>query len=179
MSDNRTLAKGAMIGGAPVYFQEEATTDTAMASTSAFRTTDVNGKPVDISRDNIMGIVKECLGTILSDNSADLGSTITKALALNNSTLGAITPANLASVLGGILPLAGTYDDSSILSACENLKSGQIKYNFSSSQVYLLINHSSGTMGVYKILKYASTYTLELNKRHNGTWIGWGSINFV
>ena len=67
MSDNRTLAKGAIIGGVPVYNNVESTTETTMPSTSFFKTEDVDGKPVIISRDNIMGIVLECLGSILNN----------------------------------------------------------------------------------------------------------------
>ena len=105
MSDNRTLAKGVMVGGVPVYNNVESTTDTTMPSTSFFKTEDVDGKPVIISRDNIMGIVKDCLGNIL--NGLTDQTTVTKVPTLNGDTLGASAVSTLASVLGATIGGAG------------------------------------------------------------------------
>ena len=96
MADNRQFADHAEIGGANVYFQETSTTDTTMPSTSFFKTEDVDGKPVIISRDNIMGIVKDCLGSIL--NGLTDQTTVTKVPTLNGDTLGASAVSTLASV---------------------------------------------------------------------------------
>lgn len=109
MADNRQFADHVEIGGANVYFKEEPTTDTTMANTSYFKTVDADGNPVKISRDNIMGIVKECLGTILNGLSDQ--TTVTKVPTLNGNTLGASTAATLASLLG--VGFKGTINSSS------------------------------------------------------------------
>lgn len=133
MADNRQFADHVEIGGANVYFKEEPTTGTTMPNTSYFKTEDVDGKPVKISRDNIMGIVKECLGTILNGGSDQ--TTVTKVPTLNGNTLGASAVSTLASVLGVIR---------------DNITTNEF-YNISStdlqSGVYLITSSTSGRPG--------------------------------
>ena len=76
----------------------EQTSQTTMASGEYFEIVDVDGRMAKIPKDNMIGVVREALGTLL--NSLTDQTTVTKALTLNGDTLGASTADTLASVLG-------------------------------------------------------------------------------
>lgn len=77
----------------------EQTSHTTMASTEYFEIVDADGRQAKIPKDNMMGIVKECMGTILSGNDAEIGTDLTKIVTLKNSDLGATTKTNLSDAL--------------------------------------------------------------------------------
>ena len=76
----------------------EQTSQTTMASGEYFEIVDVDGRMAKIPKDNMIGVVREALGSLL--NGLADQTTVTKALTLNGDTLGASTAATLASVLG-------------------------------------------------------------------------------
>jgi hypothetical protein len=78
----------------------EQASQTTMASGEDFEIVDVDGRMAKIPKDNMIGVVREALGTLL--NGLADQTTVTKALTLNGNTLGASTAATLASVLGGV-----------------------------------------------------------------------------
>lgn len=86
----------------------EQTSKTTMASGEYFEIVDVDGRMAKIPKDNMIGVVREALGSLL--NGLADQTTVTKALTLNGDTLGASTAATLASVLGGtdMLPAKST-----------------------------------------------------------------------
>lgn len=81
----------------------EQTSQTTMASTEYFEIVDVDGRMAKIPKDNMIGVVREALGSLL--NGLADQTTVTKALTLNGDTLGASTAATLASVLG-VMPVS-------------------------------------------------------------------------
>lgn len=76
----------------------EQTSRTTMASDEYFEIVDVDGRIAKIPKDNMIGIVREALGTLL--NSLTDQTTVAKFLTLNGNTLGASAAATAASVLG-------------------------------------------------------------------------------
>lgn len=91
----------------------EQTSQTTMASGEYFEIVDVDGRMAKIPKDNMIGVVREALGTLL--NGLADQTTVTKALTLNGDTLGASTAATLASVLGALVKSPYTYSSSSNL----------------------------------------------------------------
>lgn len=78
---------------------EQGTTTTMPAGTY-FQTLDVDGRPVKISKDNMLNLIVEGLGIIFNGQSDQ--QTVTKIPTLNGNNFGASTVATLASVLGAI-----------------------------------------------------------------------------
>ena len=76
----------------------EQTSQTTMASGEYFEIVDVDGRMAKIPKDNMIGVVREALGSLL--NGLTDQTTVTKVPSLNGNTLGASTVATLASVLG-------------------------------------------------------------------------------
>lgn len=76
----------------------EQTSQTTMASGEYFEIVDVDGRMAKIPKDNMIGVVREALGTLL--NSLTDQTTVAKFLTLNGNTLGASAAATAASVLG-------------------------------------------------------------------------------
>lgn len=100
---------------------EQGTTTTMPAGTY-FQTLDVDGRPVKISKDNMLNLIVEGLGIIFNGKSDQ--QTVTKVPTLNGNNFGASTVATLASVLGaiGLLPFKPYTNDVD----ANNLSSGII-----------------------------------------------------
>lgn len=76
----------------------EQDTATTMPAGTCFQTLDVDGRPVKISKDNMLNLIVEGLGIIFNGQSDQ--QTVTKVPTLNGNNFGASTVATLASVLG-------------------------------------------------------------------------------
>ena len=106
---------------------EQGTTTTMPAGTY-FQTLDVDGRPVKISKDNMLNLIVEGLGIIFSGQSDQ--KTVTKVPTLNGNNFGSSTVATLASVLG--VPMR-------IRQYTIQLTSVGASYNFSSSTLYRIV----------------------------------------
>lgn len=88
----------------------EQTSQTTMASGEYFEIVDVDGRMAKIPKDNMIGVVREALGTML--NGLADQTTVAKFLTLNGNTLGASAAATAASVLGvGNITNSGTVSE--------------------------------------------------------------------
>lgn len=111
MSDTRNYANCmGNEGGTPVYLEDkklsESASQSTLASTDAIMLKGTDGTYHEIARDSLVEAVRSVMGGILKN--LDKGTTIGALAALGSGDdLGSITPANLASVLGGMPKKSG------------------------------------------------------------------------
>ena len=150
----------------------EQTSHTTMASGEYFEIVDVDGRMAKIPKDNMIGVVREALGTLL--NSLTDQTTVTKALTLNGDTLGASTAATLASVLG-----VGVLDHSRMDSPPVGVYI--IKMNTSTDDVYEIVL-SVKYVRCFQLRFESTASKAKLSVRfqtHKGTWTSYELITEV
>lgn len=138
-----------------------------------------NGK---ISRSDLMSCVKDSLGSLLNGGTAQTTG-ITKVPSLVGNALGATTVANLASVLGGIIPRGNisamkTENADSIGEEAQavSVNGNGVSKGFPSNYGF---SFSFKTTGDYRYVQFFYSPNVGLYVRYNGfgtTWNGWQRI---
>lgn len=90
----------------------EQASQTTMASGEYFEIVDVDGRMAKIPKANMMSVVLEAIRLLLDDSGSNISAAnLTKILGLSASSIGNILPADLASVLGGMITSLSSYKE--------------------------------------------------------------------
>lgn len=153
----------------------EQTSQTTMASGEYFEIVDVDGRMAKIPKDNMIGVVREALGTLL--NSLTDQTTVTKVPSLNGNTLGASTVATLALVLC----------DGGYIEDCNNALANMVCYA-TSQTTNKPLNMSGfvitfqGFNPAYRLQLYWTVDTtngLFMRKLIDGVWYSWSAFTLA
>jgi hypothetical protein len=147
----------------------------------------VDGRPVKISKDNMLNLIVEGLGIIFNGQSDQ--QTVTKVPTLNGNNFGASTVATLASVLGG-LTVQGRILKTDNIDAITT--TGLYGFNFASSgkpegfpatlgTLCVINSVILGPISVPLVIHTIYDYVGAMYTRScwDGTWRNWKEINMT
>lgn len=158
----------------------EQTSQTTMASGEYFEIVDVDGRMAKIPKDNMIGVVREALGTLL--NSLTDQTIVTKVPSLNGNTLGASTVATLASVLGvgkyNVTTISSTTDLDTVTTSGLYLVSGSASTHVPTTSGLMLVVAKSSSVWQLWGSTMANTYGYIYSRiKTSSGWQGWRVIS--
>ena len=163
----------------------EQTSQTTMASGEYFEIVDVDGRMAKIPKDNMIGVVREALGTLL--NSLTDQTTVAKFLTLNGNTLGASAAATAASVLGDCG--SKSYSDYQSIDDIHDNVNVQCSFPDTQSQTtwgsptrygVLFSRKTGGSYEIHLYFAHGTSAPKIEYRTFNGTiWSDWYNVSFV
>ena len=137
-----------------------------------------NGRYHKILKDSFTEAVRNVLAGLLVNN--DKGTTISQIPAIASGDFGSVTPANLASVLGGTIVFLTNTDDINKIYTPGLYSWGSNMPNNAPIGYCGMLQIRAGDMSWFQVCMYRSASTPHIYYRiYDSSWSAWKQIQFV